>query len=116
MAWKLFNTMAADFGVTALEAIAPFGEPEIFNTDQGYQCLHNSLRDADIRISMDGRGRWIDNVIIERLVALDEIRMRLPQCLRDRQRGKKRDRMLDRLLQPRSIPLGLRRQDQRGLC
>ena len=62
----------ADFCVTALEeAIARFGKPEIFNTDQGSQftsfAFTNTLRDADIRISMDGRGRWMDNVFIERL-------------------------------------------------
>jgi putative transposase len=61
-----------DFCVTALEeAIARFGKPEIFNTDQGSQftsfAFTNTLRDADIRISMDGRGRWMDNVFIERL-------------------------------------------------
>src|ERR1700689_2229126 len=48
-----------------------FGRPEIFNTDQGSQftsfAFTNTLKDADIRISMDGRGRWMDNVFIERL-------------------------------------------------
>jgi putative transposase len=69
---RLSNTMDADFCVTALEeAIARFGRPEIFNTDQGSQftsfAFTNTLKDADIRISMDGRGRWMDNVFIERL-------------------------------------------------
>jgi putative transposase len=72
LAWRLSNTMDADFCVTALEeAIARFGRPEIFNTDQGSQftsfAFTNTLKDADIRISMDGRGRWMDNVFIERL-------------------------------------------------
>ena len=72
LAWRLSNTMDADFCVTALEeAIARFGKPEIFNTDQGSQftsfAFTNTLRDADIRISMDGRGSWMDNVFIERL-------------------------------------------------
>ena len=72
LAWRLSNTMDADFCVTALEeAIARFGRPEIFNTDQGSQftsfAFTNTLRDAGIRISMDGRGRWMDNVFIERL-------------------------------------------------
>ena len=71
LAWRLSNTMDADFCVTALkEAIARFGRPEIFNTDQGSQftsfAFTNTLKDADIRISMDGRGRWMDNVFIER--------------------------------------------------
>ena len=47
------------------------GKPDIFNTDQGSQftsfAFTNTLKDADIRISMDGRGRWMDNVFIERL-------------------------------------------------
>ena len=72
LAWRLSNTMDADFCVTALEeAIARFGRPEIFNTDQGSQftsfAFTHTLKDADIRISMDGRGRWMDNVFIERL-------------------------------------------------
>ena len=53
------------------EAIARFGRPEIFNTDQGSQftsfAFTNTLKGANIRISMDGRGRWMDNVFIERL-------------------------------------------------
>ena len=72
LAWRLSNTMDADFCVTALEeAIARFGRPEIFNTDQGSQftsfAFTNTLKGANIRISMDGRGRWMDNVFIERL-------------------------------------------------
>ena len=72
LAWRLSNTMEADFCVAALEeAIACYGRPEIFNTDQGSQftsfAFTNTLRDAGIRISMDGRGRWMDNVFIERL-------------------------------------------------
>ena len=58
--------------VTALEeAIARHGRPDIFNTDQGSQftsfAFTTTLKDAGIRISMDGRGRWMDNVFIERL-------------------------------------------------
>ena len=72
LAWRLSNTMDADFCVTALqEAIVRFGRPEIFNTDQGSQftgfTFTNTLKAADIRISMDGRGRWMDNVFIEQL-------------------------------------------------
>jgi putative transposase len=72
LAWRLSNTMEADFCVAALEeAIARYGRPDIFNTDQGSQftsfAFTNTLRDAGIRISMDGRGRWMDNVFIERL-------------------------------------------------
>jgi putative transposase len=72
LAWRLSNTMEADFCVAALEdAIARYGSPDIFNTDQGSQftsfAFTNTLKDAGIRISMDGRGRWMDNVFIERL-------------------------------------------------
>ena len=72
LAWRLSNTMDAGFCVAALEeALARFGRPDIFNTDQGSQFTSFAftavLRDAEIRISMDGRGRWMDNVFIERL-------------------------------------------------
>lgn len=72
LAWRLSNTMDVDFCVVALEeAIAGHGRPDIFNMDQGSQftslAFIATLKDAGIRISMDGRGRWIDNVFIERL-------------------------------------------------
>jgi putative transposase len=72
LAWRLSNTMDVSFCVSALaEALARFGKPEIFNTDQGSQftsaAFTGTLAAAGIRISMDGRGRWMDNVFIERL-------------------------------------------------
>jgi putative transposase len=72
LAWRLSNTMDAEFCIRALEeAVARFGVPEIFNTDQGSQFTSprftDVLKDAGVRISMDGRGRWMDNVFIERL-------------------------------------------------
>ncbi len=72
LVWRLSNTMDADFCIEALEdAIARYGKPEIFNTDQGSQftsfAFTNTLRQAGIKISMDGKGRWMDNVFIERL-------------------------------------------------
>jgi len=72
LSWRLSNTMDADFCVLALEeALAKHGIPAIFNTDQGCQftsfAFTNVLRSHGIRISMDGRGRWLDNVFIERL-------------------------------------------------
>ena len=72
LAWRLSITMEAAFCVEALEeALARHGRPEIFNTDQGSQFTSNAftgvLRAAEIKISMDGRGRWMDNVFIERL-------------------------------------------------
>ncbi|CAH0352343.1 IS3 family transposase ISMch1 [Sphingobium sp. CECT 9361] len=70
LAWELSNTMDAGFCVAALEgALARFGKPEIFNADQGSQCTSQAftsvLLDADIGISMESRGRWMDNVCIE---------------------------------------------------
>jgi putative transposase len=72
LAWRLSNTMDVSFCVSALEeALARFGKPEIFNTDQGSQftsaAFTGVLAAAGVRISMDGRGRWMDNVFIERL-------------------------------------------------
>jgi putative transposase len=72
LAWRLSNTMDVSFCVSALdEALSRFGTPEIFNTDQGSQftsaAFTGTLAEAGIRISMDGRGRWMDNVFIERL-------------------------------------------------
>jgi putative transposase len=72
LSWRVSNTMDADFCIEALEeALERFGKPEIFNTDQGSQFTSPQftgvLRAAGVRISMDGRGRWMDNVFIERL-------------------------------------------------
>ena len=72
LAWRLSNTMDASFCVEALaEALARYGRPEIFNTDQGSQFTSldftGALKEAGIRISMDGRGRCMDNIFIERL-------------------------------------------------
>jgi putative transposase len=72
LAWRTSNTLTADFCVEALhEALARHGTPEIFNTDQGSQFTSEDftrvLKDAGVRISMDGKGRWVDNVFVERL-------------------------------------------------
>ena len=72
LSWRVSNTMDTEFCIEALkEALARYGRPEIFNTDQGSQFTSprftGVLRDAGVRISMDGRGRWMDNVFIERL-------------------------------------------------
>lgn len=72
LSWRLSNTMDTDFCVGALEeAFAKYGKPEIFNTDQGSQFTSDAftglLSENGIAISMDGRGRWLDNVFIERL-------------------------------------------------
>jgi putative transposase len=72
LAWRVSNTLDIEFCLEALEeALARFGRPEIFNTDQGSQFTSprftGLLLKAGVRISMDGRGRWMDNVFIERL-------------------------------------------------
>ena len=72
LAWRLSNTLDSSFCVEALhEALDRYGSPEIFNTDQGSQftslAFTDVLTDAGIHISMDGKGRWMDNVFIERL-------------------------------------------------
>lgn len=72
LAWRLSNTMDVEFCVEAVEeAMAHYGRPDIFNTDQGSQFTSprftGLLTAAGIRVSMDGRGRWMDNVFIERL-------------------------------------------------
>ena len=66
LAWRVSNTLDASFCVEALkEALARYGTPEIFNTDQGSQFTSDDfirvLEGQGIRISMDGRGRWMDN-------------------------------------------------------
>ena len=72
LAWKLSNTLDSSFCVEALEeAIDNYGCPELFNTDQGSQftaeVFTDTLQSNNIAISMDGKGRWMDNVFIERL-------------------------------------------------
>jgi len=72
LSWRLSNTMDATFCKEALdEAITKYGPPEIMNTDQGSQFTGaawiTTLTEADVKISMDGRGRYLDNIFIERL-------------------------------------------------
>jgi len=72
LSWRLSNTIDSAFCVEALEeALSRYGKPEVFNTDQGSQFTSEEFTDtlsgAGVRISMDGKGRWMDNVFIERL-------------------------------------------------
>jgi putative transposase len=72
LAWRLSITLETAFCIEAVnEAIAKYGKPDIFNTDQGSQftslAFIQTLDDADIKISMDGKGAWRDNVFVERL-------------------------------------------------
>lgn len=71
LSWEISNTLESSFCSAALAAALPFGQPEIWNSDQGAQFTARSflqpLKDRGISISMDGRGRALDNVFIERL-------------------------------------------------
>jgi len=72
LSWRLSNTLDADFCISALEeALARFPKPQIFNTDQGSQFTSvdftEVLKKTGVAISMDGRGRWRDNIVVERL-------------------------------------------------
>jgi putative transposase len=72
LAWRLSNTLGAEFCVEALEeALFQYGRPEIFNTDQGSQFTSNdftgTLERHEVTISMDGKGRYMDNIFVERL-------------------------------------------------
>jgi putative transposase len=103
LSWRLSNTMDAGFCVEVLnEALARYGRPEIFNTDQGSQFTSfdftGVLGDAGIRISMDGRGRCMDSIFIERLwrsLKYEDLSARTDGRLR----GTAGDQRMDRLLQ-----------------
>jgi putative transposase len=83
LAWRLSNTMDTSFCLAALdEALARYGKPRIFNTDQGAQftsaAFTGKLEAAGVAISMDGRGRFMDNIFIERLwrsIKYEEVRL-----------------------------------------
>ena len=71
LSWRLSNTLTTDFCIEVVrEAFDKFGKPEIFNTDQGSQYTSNAfidlLKTSEVKISMDGKGRAIDNIFIER--------------------------------------------------
>ena len=95
LSWRLSNTLTTDFCVEALqEALAKYGTPEIFNTDQGCQFTSGEftdvLKDHGIRISMDGKGRWRDNVFVERLwksVKYEEVYLRAYDTVSDARAG-----------------------------
>jgi putative transposase len=72
LSWRLSNTLTTDFCLEAVEdALHRYGAPEIFNTDQGSQFTSSDfvtlIQTHGIRVSMDGQGRWVDNVFVERL-------------------------------------------------
>ena len=71
VAWRLSNTLEADFCVDALREALGQGQPEVFNTDQGSQFTSleftQVLQEHGVKISMDGKGRYNDNIFVERL-------------------------------------------------
>jgi putative transposase len=94
LAWKLSNTMDTDFCVAALEEALGKGRPEIFNTDQGAQFTGEAftglLQEQGIQVSMDGKGRYQDNIFVERLwrsVKYEEVYLKAYQTVAEAQAG-----------------------------
>ena len=94
LSWRLSNTLDADFCVDALEEALSKGKPEIFNTDQGSQFTSDAftgmLLQHDIRISMDGKGRYLDNIFVERLwrsVKYEEVYLKAYEGVDDAKAG-----------------------------
>jgi putative transposase len=95
LAWRVSNTLTTDFCLDAVrEAIARRGTPEIFNTDQGSQFTSSDFTDLlkahAIAISMDGKGRWRDNVFVERLwksVKYEEVYLKAYDSVSDAKAG-----------------------------
>jgi len=94
LSWELSNTMDVTFCVDALECAFHYGQPEIFNSDQGAQFTANTFTERllkrDIQVSMDGRGRALDNIFIERLwrsVKYEDVYIRAYQSVAEVRRG-----------------------------
>jgi putative transposase len=95
LAWRLANTLTTDFCLEAVrEALTRYGRPEIFNADQGCQCTSQEctglLNDHGIQISMDGTGRWRDNVFVERLwrsLKYEEVYLHAYETVREAHQG-----------------------------
>jgi len=95
LSWRLSNTMDTAFCIEALEdALSKYGRPEIFNSDQGSQFTSEAftgvLKKHDIAISMDGRGRALDNIFVERLwrsVKYEEVYIKQYQTMQDAKLG-----------------------------
>ena len=95
LSWRISISMESDFCVEALkEAIDRYGKPEIFNTDQGSQFTSDDftsvLKDAQIKLSMNGKGRWLDNVFIERLwrsLKYEEVYLKAYESVREARRS-----------------------------
>ncbi len=94
VAWRLSNTLEAGFCAEALEEALGKGQPEVFNTDQGSQFTSleftQVLQDRGVRISMDGKGRYQDNIFVERLwrtVKYEEVYLKAYASVPEAQKG-----------------------------
>lgn len=95
LSWRLSNSLDAGFCLEALEeALQAHGKPDIFNTDQGCQftseAFTGKLLENDIRVSMDGKGRWVDNVFVERLwrsLKYEEVYLKSYQTVQEARAG-----------------------------
>ena len=94
LAWKLSNTMDTSFCVAALEEALGKGRPEIFNTDQGSQftseAFTQTLQEQRVQVSMDGRGRYLDNIFVERLwrsIKYEEVYLKAYQTVAEARTG-----------------------------
>ena len=116
--WRLSNTLEPFSCCEALEeALNRYDHPEIFNTDQGSQFTSAEftglLKEAGVRISMDGLGPLDGQHLHRASVAFTQIRMRLSERFRNRVGGPSRDRPLDQSIQQRETSLGTQRSDAR---
>ena len=94
VAWRLSNTLEAGFCAEALEEALGKGRPEVFNADQGSQFTSleftQDLQEQGVKISMDGKGRYQDNIFVERLwrtVKYEEVYLKAYACVLEAQRG-----------------------------
>jgi putative transposase len=115
LAWRLSNTLTADFCIAALEeAIATYGAPGIVNTDQGCQFTDRGfiavLERHGVRISMDGKGAWRDNVLVERFwrsLKYEEVYLHAYDSLAEARRGLERYLLFYNQRRPHSALDGL---------
>ena len=117
LAWRVCNTLTADFRVEAVEAaIARYGNAEIFNTDQGTQFTSDDfttmLHSHGVAIPMDRRGCWRDNLFVERLWRSSKC-AELTASVRQCERGQSRRRTMPRLLQRPTTAYRARRSTTR---
>ena len=120
LSWRLSTTMDTEFCIDALrEALQRYGSPDIFNTDQGAQFTSDAftgvLKKHRVAISMDGKGRFLDNIFTSETVALREVRRGLPARVRRPERCPRWYRPLSQILQRRQTAPGAGLHDAQGL-